>query len=157
MIQRLSHFGLCVADLERSLRFYCEGLGFQQAGALDVAGEPSATLLELPGVALRARWLERDGFRLELLHYPAPGATGDGRARAMNERGYTHLSFRVADLDAATAHLEALGGRRLAHTRIDNPQLGMRALFVLDPDGARLELIEGPGDPAALPVPSRGQ
>jgi hypothetical protein len=30
----------------------------------------------------------------------------------------------------------------------------MRALFVLDPDGARLELIEGPGDPAAL-TPTR--
>jgi glyoxylase I family protein len=157
MIQRLSHLGLCVADLERSLRFYCEGLGFREAGALDLAGEPSATLLQLPGVTLRARWLERDGVRLELLHYPTPGARGDGRARAMNERGFTHLSFRVADVDATATRLEALGGRRLAHTRIDNPRLGMRALFVLDPDGARLELIEGPGDPAALPVPPPGR
>jgi catechol 2,3-dioxygenase-like lactoylglutathione lyase family enzyme len=151
MVLRLSHLGLCVADLERSLRFYCEGLGFREAGALDLAGEPSATLLELPGVELRARFLERDGVRLELLQFPAPGARGDGTPRAMNERGLTHLSFRVADLDAAVARLEALGGRALAHTRVENPKLRVRAQFLADPDGARLELLEGPGDPAALP------
>ena len=151
MIQRLSHFGLCVADLERSLRFYCEGLGFQQAGALDVAGEPSATLLELPGVALRARWLERDGFRLELLHYPAPGATGDGRGRAMNERGYTHLSFRVADLDATLAALRAAGERVLDETIIRIPAVQAAACFIVDPDGQLIELVQSPGDPAAAP------
>jgi glyoxylase I family protein len=151
VILRVSHLGLCVADLERSLRFYCEGLGFRESSGLDLAGEPSATLLELPGVALRARWLERDGVRLELLHYPSPGSRGDGSPRPMNARGFTHLSFRVADLDAAVARLEALGGRALAHTRVENPRLRMRALFLTDPDGARLELLEGPGDPAALP------
>lgn len=155
VILRVSHLGLCVADLERSLRFYCEGLGFREAAGLDLAGEPSATLLELPGVALRARWLERDGVRLELLHYPSPGASGDGRPRAMNALGFTHLSFRVAELDAAVARLEALGGRSLAHTRVDNAHLGMRAVFVVDPDGARLELLEAPGDPAALPGAAR--
>ena len=24
-----SHFGICVSDLDRSLRFYCDGLGFE--------------------------------------------------------------------------------------------------------------------------------
>jgi catechol 2,3-dioxygenase-like lactoylglutathione lyase family enzyme len=151
LILRVSHLGLCVADLERSLRFYCDGLGFREVSGLDLAGEPSATLLELPGVALRARWLERDGVRLELLHYLAPGTTGDGRPRPMNALGFTHLSLRVADLDAVAARLEALGGRALAHTRVESPALRMRALFVADPDGARLELLEAPGDPAAPP------
>ena len=26
-----SHVGLCVSDLERSLRFFCDGLGFEKA------------------------------------------------------------------------------------------------------------------------------
>ena len=151
MILRLSHLGLCVADLERSLRFYVDGLGFREVSRLDLEGEPSATLLELPGVALRARWLERDGARLELLHYPRPGSVGDGRPRPMNALGFTHLSFRVADLTAAVTRLEALGGRALPHTHVENPRLGLLAVFVSDPDGARIELIEGPGDPAALP------
>lgn len=152
MILRLSHLGLCVAELERSLRFYRDGLGFREVGALDVAGEPTATLLELPGVAVRARFLERDGVRLELLHYPRPGSTGEAHPRPMNAVGFTHLSFRVADLDAAIAQLERLGGRALAHTRVESPRFGMRAAFLADPDGARLELVEAPGDPAAVPA-----
>ena len=142
MIRRLSHVGLCVADLERSLRFYCEGLGFRELSALDLAGEPAATLLELPGVALRARYLERDGAVVELLHYLAPGARGDGAPRPMNALGLTHLSFQVSDLDAAVARLIALGGRALSHTRVENPRLGMRAIFVGDPDGTRIELVQ---------------
>jgi glyoxylase I family protein len=31
MTTTFSHFGLCVSDLERSLRFYCDGLGFERA------------------------------------------------------------------------------------------------------------------------------
>lgn len=156
MIRRLSHLGICVADLERSLRFYREGLGFREVSALDLSGEPSATLLGLPGVSLRARYLERDGARIELLHYPAPGALGDGRPRPMNARGLTHLSFRVEGLDAVVARLVELGGGALAGTRIGNPRVGMQAVFVQDPDGTRIELFEAPGDPARLPGESEG-
>jgi catechol 2,3-dioxygenase-like lactoylglutathione lyase family enzyme len=142
VIRRLAHVGICVSDLERSLRFYCDGLGFREVGALDLAGEPSATLLELPDVALRARYLERDGARIELLHYPSPGATGGG-ARPMNALGLTHLSFRVSALDACLERLVALGGKPLAHTRIANADLGAQAVFLTDPDGTRIELVAG--------------
>ena len=83
-----------MSDLARSQRFYCEGLGFAEALRLEFAGEPSATLLELPGVRFVAVYLRRDELLLELLHYDAPGATGDRAPRAMNALGFTHLSLR---------------------------------------------------------------
>ena len=141
-VQHFSHLGLCVSDLARSLRFYCEGLGFSEALRLSFSGEPSATLLELDGVSFTAAYLRREGLLLELLWYDAPGATGDVAPRAMNARGLTHLSMRVASAEAVAARLVALGGRVLEHTRIANPSLGARALFVLDPDGTRIELFE---------------
>jgi glyoxylase I family protein len=142
MIHGVSHLGLCVSDLARSQRFYCEGLGFSEALRLAFAGEPSATLLELPGVDLTAVYLRRDGLLLELLHYAAPAATGESTPRAMNALGLTHLSLRVAGVDAIADRLIALGGRLLAHTRVHNPALGASAVFVLDPDGTRIELFE---------------
>src|SRR4051794_21545483 len=33
---RLSHLGLCVADMDRSLHFYCDGLGFTVAEGYDL-------------------------------------------------------------------------------------------------------------------------
>jgi catechol 2,3-dioxygenase-like lactoylglutathione lyase family enzyme len=141
-VHQFSHLGLCVSDLARSRRFYCEGLGFAEALRLEFAGEPSATLLGLPGVRFVALYLRRDGLLLELLHYDAPGAIGDVAARPMNARGLTHLSMRVASADAVAARLVELGGRVLGQTRIANPDLGASAVFVLDPDGTRIELFE---------------
>ena len=140
-IQRMSHIGICVADLERSLRFYRDGLGFRETSSLDVSGQPAETLLELEDVRLRAVYLERDGTCIELLHYQRPGHAGDGAPRPMNGLGLTHLSLRVDDLDAVLAHLETFGARTLKQTRTTNPALRADAIFVLDPDGTRVELV----------------
>lgn len=150
-VQRLTHLGLCVSDLEQSKRFYCEGLGFRRRSGVEVSGEPSDTLLGLEDCELEAVYLERDGFCLELLHYRAPGAAGDGTPVAMNARGFTHLSFRVEDADATARSLARLGGRVLEHSRIEIPHVPATAVFVVDPDGARLELTQSPGDPERLP------
>jgi lactoylglutathione lyase len=150
-VLRVSHLGLCVADLERALRFWRDGLGFRERSRLDVVGDAAETLLGLRDVKLRAVYLERDGLRVELLHFASPEAAGDATPRALNERGLTHLSVRVDDLDAALARLAACGAHVLDATRVAVPAARTRAAFVTDPDGTRVELVEAPGDPAALP------
>jgi catechol 2,3-dioxygenase-like lactoylglutathione lyase family enzyme len=147
---RLTHVGICVSDLARSLRFYRDLLGFRQEHELEVAGEPSDTLLGLKGVALEAVYLTRDGVRIELLRFASPPPP-PRHARAMNEPGLTHLSFRVADLDATLAALRAAGERVLDETLIRIPAAGAAACMVVDPDGQRIELVQAPGDPAAPP------
>lgn len=139
---RVSHLGICVSDLERSLVFYRDALGFAFESELRVAGPPSETLLRLRDVRLRAVYLVRDGVRIELLHYETPGHRGDGSPRPMNQLGLTHLSLRVDDLDEALAALEARGVRVLRDTRIEHAQLRARAVFVTDPDGTLVELVE---------------
>ncbi len=150
-IQCFSHLGLCVADLARAERFYVEGLGFTREATLRVGGEPSSRLLELDPVDLDAVYLVRDGLRLELLHFLEPGVEPSADARPMNRAGLTHLSLRVDDLDACVEQLEALGGRMLQSSRIGVPERGAGAVFVLDPDGTRLELVQAPGDPTQPP------
>ena len=147
---RLTHIGVCVADLERSLRFYRDLLGFAHEHELEVAGEPSDTLLRLRDVALKAVYLTRDGVRIELLHFASPPAP-PRRERTMHERGLTHLSFRVADLDATLGALRAAGERVLDETVIRFPDFGAAACFIVDPDGQLIELVQSPGDPSAPP------
>ena len=67
-----SHLGICVSDLDRSVRFYCEGLGFELAQAHTVGNE-FGPLMELESVALQSRFLRRDGVSIELLHFDSPG------------------------------------------------------------------------------------
>ena len=147
---RLTHVGICVSDMERSLRYYRDLLGFRFEHDLHVEGEPSDTLLRLRNVNLDAVYLERDGVRIELLRFASPPAPAP-RPRAMHERGLTHLSFRVADLDATLAALRAAGERVLDETIIRIPAVAAAACFVVDPDGQLIELVQAPGDPAAPP------
>ena len=150
-VQRLSHIGLCVSNLERSLAFYRDALGFRELSALEVSGVETDRLLELEGVKLRASYLERDAVRVELLCFDAPGSTGPTEPAPANRLGLTHLSLRVDDLDSAIHAVERAGGRGLPHTRVESPRFQMRAVFVVDPDGLRIELLQAPGDPDALP------
>ena len=87
---RFTHVGLCVSDLERSLRYYCDVLGFEEKARLTVDDEDSANLLGVPGLNVELVFVERDGIRLEMLWH-RPGHTGDGEARPMNQLGLTHL------------------------------------------------------------------
>ena len=150
-IQRFSHLGLCVADLERSLAFYTQGLGFRQVAQFEASGEPVDTLLTLRGTRLHAVYLERDGLRLELLHYRHPALLPAEVPAPMNRPGFTHLSLRVQSLESVLDAIEEHGGQRLESTRTGNPELGASAIFALDPDGTRIELVEQPGDPSRLP------
>ena len=152
--QRLTHMGICVSDLERSLHFYRDVLGCKQVGRLELEGEPTATLNGMSDVKVTAVYLERDGWRLELLHFPVPGCVGPDVPRPMNQLGITHLSFRVPDLDAACAQIVAAGGGLLHQSRLDLPG-PTRVIMAFDPDGVRLELIQAPGDPNAVPGSSR--
>jgi glyoxylase I family protein len=147
---RLTHVGICVSDLARARRFYRDLLGFAEEHELHVEGEPADTLLRLRGAVLDAVYLTRDGVRIELLRFASPPAPPP-RSRAMHERGLTHLSFRVADLDATLAALRAAGERVLEETVVRFPEVQAGAAFVVDPDGQLIELVQAPGDPAAPP------
>ena len=143
VISKVSHIGVCVSDLERSLRFYCDVLGFERSSTMadvHVAGEPSDSLLRLRGVDLHAVYVERDGFRLELLHYASPASPGRAPQRTMNDLGFTHLSVQVPDVKAALDKLEALGVEIDRDTVIEFSGLTVAA-FVRDPDGLGIELV----------------
>jgi catechol 2,3-dioxygenase-like lactoylglutathione lyase family enzyme len=149
-IHRLTHLGICVSELPRAIAFYRDALGFREVGRYSAGDEATERILEVEGAQLELVYLERDGVRIELLYYPSPGCVGSGERRPMNALGFTHLSFAVDDLEQATRAIEEHGGRVLGETRA-RFKSGNRGLFALDPDGARIELIERRGDPNAVP------
>lgn len=143
VISKVSHIGVCVSDLERSIRFYCDVLGFVRSETMadvHVEGEPSDTLLKLRDVKLDAVYLERDGFRLELLHYERPRSPARAPERSMNDLGFTHLSVQVPDVKLVLEKLEALGVAIDRDTVIEFGGMTVAA-FVRDPDGLGIELV----------------
>jgi catechol 2,3-dioxygenase-like lactoylglutathione lyase family enzyme len=146
MTLTVSHLGICVSDLEKSLRFYGEGLGFAPVAEHQV-GEEFAVLMEVEGLDLQSRMLARDGMTIELLSFTAPGHHGSPERRPMNHLGLTHLSLRVDDVEAVAATIESLGGAVVRHTRttLDLGEVSLEFIYCTDPDGVRIELMRLPG------------
>ncbi|MDS1116555.1 VOC family protein [Gordonia westfalica] len=138
---RTSHVGLCVSDLAKSLRFYCEGLGFTKVMEYDI--DEQIPEVDAP-CSLTSTFLEKDGMRVELLSYRQPGVIGTPPTRR-NHLGMTHLSFFSEDIDGAAQALCGFGGALIPDTRVgaDDPTAA-QFVFVADPDGNRVEIMHIP-------------
>jgi catechol 2,3-dioxygenase-like lactoylglutathione lyase family enzyme len=131
----LNHFGHCVTDLDRSIRFYTELFGFEEVRRMKFPDAPADKLLQIEApLGMTAVYLSKEQVTLELLCFDRSG-NPPARARPVNEPGLTHMSFSVDDIPACRAGVEALGGQVL-----DGTDIGM-AVFVRDPDGQLIELL----------------
>lgn len=137
MTRRLIHTCVRVLDEAASVRFY-EALGFERRGRLQFDGAHN-TYLGLPG----------DGDALEL-------TVNEGRTEPYDlGDGYNHVAVTVEDLAATLAHLEAALGvtpEKPAFRpggRDDLPSIA----FVTDPDGYRVELVDGAFATPQDPIP----
>ncbi len=137
----VSHIGLCVSDMDRALRFWCDGLGFRADERYDLDDSMLPGLdraLEVDsGVKVVSQFIRSGGFAIELLHYSSPDAFGAPSAHR-NQLGMTHVAFRTKDLEGSVARLVEHGGTVLEGTRAT---LGVDLVFVADPDGNRVELM----------------
>jgi catechol 2,3-dioxygenase-like lactoylglutathione lyase family enzyme len=134
----VNHIGLCVHDIDRSRRFYEELLGFEYEREIAPPDEITGRLLQLdPPLGLRAVYLRKDGLVLELLAYA--GRQRPRRERPMDEPGLTHISIGAEDHGSLLDRVEALGGTVVAESDI-----GV-AVFIRDPDGQLIELLETKG------------
>ena len=137
------HTMVRVSDVDTSLRFYCEGLGLKEIRRTDSeAGR--FTLIFLASLDD----MKRGGFTGEESPIPSGLATIELTHNWDPEdydsgRNFGHLAYRVADIYAICAHLDAMG------YVISRPPRDGRMAFVKSPDGISIELLQA-GD--ALPA-----
>jgi lactoylglutathione lyase len=138
----IHHVGVTVAQLERSLAFYRDLLGFRVIAISD--DEDIGAIVGVPGLHARIADLDAgNGQLLELAEYGLSTRAEPGHETA----GSCHLSFRVGDLRSALARLARAGV-----TPVGEPVLlqtggvwrGCTVVYLRDPDQVTIELIELP-------------
>lgn len=125
-IKRIEHVAINTKDINASIEFYRDVLGFRQLETIE-NGDNTITYFLLP-----------DGTRLELFDYH-----GANRAyeRGDSEAGLKHIAFEVEDVSAHEKELREKGVNiTLAATNLHH--LGARVLLFTDPDGIILEFCE---------------
>lgn len=121
----LAHVAIKVTDLDRSLDFYINKLGFPEM--LRLHKDDGSTWL----VYLRIT----DEQYLEVF----PGAEND-RAPGWDANGMNHMCLAVEDIDAVVRRIEAAGISLLLPLKLAVD--GNRQAWIEDPDGNRIELME---------------
>ena len=145
------HTSFTVSDMERSLAFYRDLLELRVVVDRVADAPYLGQVTGFPDVQLRVVYLQPnppDGHSLELIEYRTH--RGQPQHLRTNDVGTAHLCFRVADLAATYEKLRAHGT-----TFVSAPvpitagaNAGGSAVYLRDPDGCPLELIQPP-PPAA--------
>jgi catechol 2,3-dioxygenase-like lactoylglutathione lyase family enzyme len=124
------HLGISVSNLEQSVKWYTENLGFELVKRLD-----------LPEVQFRVAILEYQGFGVELIE--VKGSTKN--PLSWNQpgpqhriQGIVHFAFRVDDL-SATEKIFRDRGARFACEPTVLEGLGIKYFHIFDNDGNLIE------------------
>jgi catechol 2,3-dioxygenase-like lactoylglutathione lyase family enzyme len=142
MISGIAHLSFTVGDLERSLHFYCGLLGLKVKIEAERSGPDVEGITGIRGAKLKIGFLALDDFTLELIQYVSP--VGEKLDLKTNNVGCAHLAFYVGDIEKAYDFLSAKGVRfKSKPNQIKaGPLAGGKAVYLFDPDGITLELMQ---------------
>jgi catechol 2,3-dioxygenase-like lactoylglutathione lyase family enzyme len=132
------HVSWTVPDLDAAVRFYTEVFGATELfrmGPLDAADIP-------PGDDGRDWMASHVNVNFQLVQYDKPDDRRTELPRNC-DRGGHHLGLRVDDVDKAARYLAAHGCTVMETIVIDaGPLAGHKNLYVLDPFGHQLEIVD---------------
>lgn len=144
-----NHFNVTVSDMDRSLAFWHDLLGLELLGR-GIVEYPH--LDEIVGLEnTRIEWAELalpGGGMIEVFRYHRPA--GSAVRPAIPDPGCTHICLEVQGLDYLVERLQGAGVNTRSRRAVRIPfgdWKDVRSIYVQDPDGVTVELIEKPNVP----------
>jgi methylmalonyl-CoA/ethylmalonyl-CoA epimerase len=132
-LMRADHIMISTADYKGTVEWYNSILGFEVVREWDIDGYPDVDV----------GYIAANGFMIEVV-----GTASEFQAEkvapdvftAMSDRGYVHLAFTSADVDAVAEELIRRGVElELPPTNFD--AAGVRLLFIRDNNGNLIEIV----------------
>lgn len=145
------HTSWTVEDIENSLRFYCDGLGFRIVHRQEQANPYTEQLVGLAGAHLKAALLALpdqplplSGHLIELIEYVNP--RGVRLDTPPNNIGASHIALITSDVQAMHERLQAYGARFISPPVSITAGInkGGATCYLRDPDGFIVELMQPP-------------
>lgn len=147
-MSQLDHVNVVVTDMARSQAFYCRLLGLAPVMDRWLDGDWFEGLTGLADARARCVILDgpAGGCRIELLAFAGADGAPLPRQSVPSTLGLRHFAVRVDDLDSCLATLDS------PPPVVEVPKaivpVGKRMAYVIDPDGAIVELAEYGGPPS---------
>jgi glyoxylase I family protein len=143
-IRSTGHTGITVSDLDRAVRFYRDVLGCRVSDPVRLAGPQFESLTGVAGCRIDVVFARLPDHVIELLCYRNPPGRTSGLRPC--DPGFMHVCLKVADLAQVLERVRAADFVAVGPIQVvaAGPLSGLKAVYVRDPDGVFLELIEEP-------------
>jgi len=140
MIKDIRHTGIVVINLEASLYFYCDLLGFQIVKQMEESGNYIDNISSLHNIKVTTvKMTAPDGQMIELLKYHSHPR--EQKLREICDIGIAHLAFTVEDLNSECDRLKGEGVPFNAPPQL-SPDGYAKVTFCRAPEGTLIELVE---------------
>src|SRR5437773_8389369 len=141
------HTGITVSNLERSLAFWRDVLGFEFSHSAHQTGERPEQITGVKGAELKLAVLKTpSGHKIELLQYFAPADRKRDASLRPCDVGHVHVALTVENLEPLLEKIAASGWKAAGKPQplTKGPNAGKRVVYVRDPDGTTIEFMEMP-------------
>jgi len=141
MIKEIRHIGIIVKDLEESMHFYAELLGFKVVKQVVESSEFIDFILRLRCAKVTTVKMKHPGFKsmIELLYYECPRVKKVDRK--INHIGIGHVAFTVENLNYEYERLCEDGVFFLSEPKI-SPDGKAKVAFCQAPEGTFIEMVQ---------------
>ena len=139
------HTGVTVSNLERSLAFWRDVLGFEFSHGAHQKGEMAEQITGVKGAELKLAVVKApNGHKIELLEYFAPPDRKKNTRHRPCDVGSIHVALIVENLERLLKRMTAAGWKTAGQpqTLTAGPNAGKRVIYVRDPDGTTIEFME---------------
>lgn len=146
MTKMFNHMGLTVANIERSLDFYCGKLGLPYPAEdmiFFIEGTWLSNLVGHPAPRIRVAFVSLDHGVFELLEYQRPEKRELTATLHNWDVGAAHLALNHDDIEAFYAqYRDTIDFAGPPQTVEGGPYDGARVIYMKDPDGISVELVQ---------------
>ena len=140
MIKDIRHTGIVVFDLDRSMHFYMEKLGFKVLKRMNESGSFIDQILGLENIEVTTvKMVIKNNQMIELLDFSMNNKVM--KEKNINHIGPTHLAFTVDDVDKMYSDFIDDGIEFISNPKI-SPDGYAKVAFCKAPEGTFIELVE---------------
>lgn len=152
---KVDAIGITVKEMNRSLQFYTEVLGFKKISDQEYTGAEFEKLQGIFGINMRVVRLQLGDEFIELTDYLTTGGRSIPEAQKSNDLSFQHIAIVVSDMDKAYQQVKKYNVEHVSTSPQTLPKSipaaeGIKAFYFHDPDNHNLELIyfpKGKGQP----------
>lgn len=139
----IRHIGVVITDIEKSLDFYVNTLGFKISKRADESGNCIDNFLSLTNTEVTTIKMSDDNDNiLELLYFNShPEKADNNKNRLLNEIGCSHFALTVTNLDELYSFLNDVNIEFNYPPQISDDGK-VKVAFCRDPDGTFIEMVE---------------